>query len=537
MSNQFSWVTRFLERPHLFVAPVALLFLSVFVALAIGHGEFFNVGIVIGGLLAATLALVLGRNYWLMIPLAFSAELPAIPLEGRLIELGEAAIVICSGIFVARFALRQQRLTVFRMSHAAVLLYTAWAVFIFWQNPVWLSVASGELGGARFYAKIVMGCAAFIILANQQVGERESRTIIILMLIGAGISTTRNIASYYIPALGGTAALDMGAVSGGPATTDSYYSWHQYIAGVPFLIMVLLFSRYRAKEIFTLQRVWAPVLLVVCTVVILLSGKRAGAASIPACAMTAALIRREYGYLMLWVGGAVTAGILLVAGQGSLFHLPQTAQRALSWLPGQWDSDLESFEGGQDEFRTTLRRLAWEKIQRDPWIGRGYRVDMALIQKTLDIGGGGMEGQVLPFALGSSWHNTWLGYAADLGIPASILAALVFATFIKMGWRLSRQLPSGSWASTLTIYITLLAILRLLNSHTSGHSATDAFDRWWMYALLVSLAVQFAKEKQPPAPPAVPSLQPAGEPRGLALPSLAPARAGQPRRAPSPSVR
>ena len=532
MSNQFSWVTRFLERPHLFVAPVALLFLSVFVALAIGHGEFGSVGLIVGGLLAGGLALALGRYYWLLIPLAFSADVPAFPLEGRLVELAEAAIVLCSVIFLVRFALRQQRLTMFRMSHAPVMMFTAWAMFIFWENPVWLSVSGGELGGARFYAKIVMALAAFLIMANQQIGERESRWVIILVLIGAALSTVRNIAAFYLPALGGQAAAAASAVASAAAALEgeSYYSWHQFIAGVPITVILVLLSRYKAREIFSLERIHTLGLFLISAALILFSGKRAGLASVPACAVFAAIIRKEFGYLALWVGGAVIAGTLLIAGQGSLFHLPLTAQRTLSWLPGQWDPELQSMEGGNDDFRSTLRQLAWEKIQRDPWVGRGYRVDMALIQQSMDIGGGGLEGQVLPCALGSAWHNTWLGYAADLGIPASILNGLILLTFLKMGWRLSIQLPARSWPATLAMYITLLTFLRLLTSHTGGHSANDQFNNWWMYGLLVSLAVKLAQDQEVAAAAGETSPPRAGEPLGLALPGLAPLRAGGLRR-------
>lgn len=498
MSNQFSWVTRFLERPHLFVAPIALLFLAVFVALAVGHGDFSMVGIVVGGLMVVGLTLMLGRNYWLLIPLAFSSQLPAIPVQGRLVELAEATIAVCAVVFVVRFALRQQTFTLFRLSHAGILMYTAWAMFIFWENPVWMNVTAGELGGARFYAKIVMALAAFLIMANQRIGKREAMWVIILVLVGTGLSSARSIASYFIPALGGTAAVAAAGIGGAGAGNelDSFYSWHQHIGAVPFVVIVLLLSRYKAREIFSLQRMWLPVLFLACSAVVILSGKRAAVASVPVCAIIAAVLRKEFGYLALWIGGAIAAALLLVAGQGTLFNLPLTAQRSLSWLPGQWAPELQSVEGGQDEFRSTLRRLAWEKIQRDPWVGLGYRVDMALIQQSIDIGGGGIEGQVLPFALGSAWHNTWLGYAADLGIPASVLAGLIFLTFTTMGWRLSTQLPSASQQATVATYFTFLVILLLINSHTSGHSANDQFDRWWTYGILVSLAVQAAKDKE-----------------------------------------
>ena len=537
MNHQFSWVTRFLEQPHLIVAPVALLLLAVFTALAVGHGEFATVSIVVGGMLAVGLTLMLGRDYWLLIPLAFSADLPAIPVAGRLVELGEAAIAVCSLVFVIRYALRQQTFTLFRPTHAAVMMYTAWAVFIFWENPVWLSISAGELGGARFYAKIDMALAAFLILANQQIGRREAKWVLVLMLVGTVLSTAHNIASYFIPALGGSAAVAAYGLGGVLAANevDSFYSWHQHIGAVPSLIIILMLSRYRSREIFSLQKIWMPALLLVCATLVLLSGKRATAAAVPIFAVIATVIRKEYGYLMLWVGGAAAAGLLLVAGQGILFHLPLTAQRALSWLPGQWDAELQSMEWGQDEFRSTLRRLASEKIQRDPWVGLGYRVDMALIQQSMDIGGGGTEGQVLPFAMGSAWHNTWLGYAADLGIPASVFAALIFLTFIKTGWRLSTRLPAGSLPATLAIYITLQTIVNLVRSHTSGHSALDQFDRWWMYGLLVSLAVQAAKDKEARALSGGDSSPGTGATAVLEPVSLAPRGAGQPRRSRLPT--
>ncbi len=532
MSTQFSWVTRFLERPHLFVAPIALLMLAVFVALAVGHGDFSMVGIVVGGLMVVGLTLMLGRNYWLLIPLAFSSQLPAIPVQGRLVELAEATIAVCAVVFVIRFALRQQSFTLFRPSHAPVLMYTLWAMFIFWENPVWLSISAGELGGARFYAKILMALAAFLIMANQRIGPREAKWVIILVLVGTGVATARAIASYYLPALGGSAAVTAAGLGGaaGGDVLDSYYSWHQHLGTIPFTLIALMLSRYKAREIFSLQRMWLPVLFLTCMALILLSGKRASVASVPACAIIAAILRKEYGHLALWVGGAVTAGALLVAGQGTLYHLPLTAQRALSWLPGQWDPELQSMEGGEDIFRSTLRRLAWEKIQRDPWIGQGYRVDMALIQQSMDIGGGGTEGQVLPYALGSAWHNTWLGYAADLGIPASILAALIFVTFIRKGWRISTELPSGSTEATVAAYFTFLVILLFINSHTSGHSANDQFDRWWTYGILVSLAVQAAKNKEARKLAGEGASPVIGQGAVLAPAGPAPLEAGQPRR-------
>ena len=122
---------------------------------------------------------------------------------------------------------------------------------------------------------------------------------------------------------------------------------------------------------------------------------------------------------------------MLVGGQDTLFHLPLTAQRSLSWLPGRWDSRLAFMEGGKDEFRAKLRDLAEEKIRKDPWIGTGYDVNLTAAQRLMLTMGNKFEALIMQMALGSSWHNRWLGYAADLGIPASILLAVIYLFVIS----------------------------------------------------------------------------------------------------------
>ena len=139
-----------------------------------------------------------------------------------------------------------------------------------------------------------------------------------------------------------------------------------------------------------------------------------------------------------------------------------------------------------------------KKIEKDPWFGTGYQVNLSLAQ-TLTAQyaarGGDTELQVAPFAMGSAWHNTWLGYAADFGIPASVIAGIIYLTVIRRGYRTFRASPAHSLTQMLAMYILLFTLRDLAFSHTGGHSANDAFTRWWMYGLLVSLAIANKKRE------------------------------------------
>lgn len=485
-------VTRIVSRFHIIVTVILALIGAAILGASAGGGDFFDIYAILFGAAFMAIILALGDKYWMVVVFSFTAQLPAVPIQGRMLELPELAAILCSAVFLIRYAVKRQKFSVFRKQHVPVLLYTGWVVLIFALNPVGLSDAGSSLGGARFYAKIILGLAAFLIVANQEVSEKDCRTIIAIIIVGGILESVYQIGMFFLP-------LNLLGIDGGVqfgADPDSFYSWHQALAQVPILLICLGFARYKASEIFSIRKIWLPVVFALCVILIALSGKRAALASVPLFAISAAAARREWGALALWLTGATMAAGIVVIGQGELFRLPLTVQRALSTLPARWDSELDMMAGGQDLFREELRRQALIKIQNDPWLGTGYQVNLSLAQ-ALSVQyatrGGDTELQVAPFAMGSAWHNTWLGYAADFGIPASVIAAIIYLSVFRRSWVTFRQSPSNSLFQTITLYIFIFTARDIAFSHTGGHSANDPFSRWWMYGLLVALELSNRK--------------------------------------------
>ena len=157
-------------------------------------------------------------------------------------------------------------------------------------------------------------------------------------------------------------------------------------------------------------------------------------------------------------------------------------QRTLSYLPGNWDSEIRAqFENGIDPFRKELRELAWEKIKAQPFIGQGYALNLNEAYGIRQTEGNLNEFSIRLMALGSQWHNTWLGIWADFGFPQVIFWAIFWLQGIVIGYRVYRKAPDGSPSRTLAMMILIYFIADVLRSWTSGHSALDPFTRWWMY--------------------------------------------------------
>lgn len=513
---------RFTARLHIIVATLVALVAAVVFGLSAGAGDFSLIGMGLG--LAFLLAIMnqMGSRYWLVIPFAFVSQLAAIPVGGKLLELPEVVTFVCLMYFLVQLALKKQKFTFFRKGHVPVQLYAAWALVVFMNNPVGLNEMGSSLGGLRFYGKIGLALIAFLLVANQEVGERECKWVLIIFVSGAFLASAQEVFFLFFPRVDSNVLREI--------DEDSFYTWHQVLSVVPLLMIQLLFSRYRSSQIFSFHRIWLLGLFLACVGMVVLSGKRGAVASVPFFAVAAAFMRREFGFLFLWLVGAGLACAIVIVGHGELFHLSLTAQRALSFLPARWDVEIASVAGGKDDFRDMLRLLAREKIQRDPWVGTGYKIDNRMMEMALTKAVTGIEDQVLPYALGSAWHNTWLGYAADFGIPASILVGIIFLWVLYGSWTLFRASPPNSLTQTLAFFIFLFTFRDVVFSNTGGHSALDAYARWWVYGLLVALTLT-NRQRQAAQPPSTVLA------RGRAVdePAFAARPAGLPATAPRPS--
>lgn len=461
-------------RLPLILATLVGLVLTFFIGAAIGQSEFIEVYLLFFCLGAGLAVLALRSKYWMLIPIAFSLSLPAIPFFRRAFELPEVAIMLCAVLFACRYALNPRGVSLFRLPHVGVMLYSAWAGVIFFLHPVGLSGMGSSLGGARFYFKIALALVSFVILANQRITERDAKWIIRLLIIGSIFSMVLNIAKYKL----------FGALSPYPDLAEGYYTWHQEMALPAVWIVIWLMSRYKTKEV--LSRPWLLLVLFICIAVAALSGKRAGFATVLLTPLIAAMLRKEYLYVGI---GAVLAAILigfLTLGQGDLFRLPLRVQRVLSYFPGKWDWQVASeFAAGIDPFRTEMRRLAWINIYRHPFVGEGYGVARREIATAAQLYG--LEAVTQNLATGSSWHNTWLGIWADFGLPAVLFWAIFWIQVVVVGIWVYRRTVHASPYRTLSLMLLVSFLIGIIRSWTSGHSAELAFSTWWMFGALLAM--------------------------------------------------
>ncbi len=458
------------------------LLVALFLGMAVGEGRRMHIAAVFAVMVGAPILLSLGKNYWYLIPASLLSGLPAIPFGGRNIDLAELCIALCFGIFITRVAFKLDRIVLWRPTHIPIYLFMFWVVFIFCLYPVGLAVFGASTMGARFYLQLVLAFMAFIIIASRDITEKDCKWIIFFVLGGSVINTTYTIVSFILFGPGDE-ILNPGA------DTDGAYTWHQSLSVPAMAVVFLLFSWKKPRDILGFRN---PILLLVYLFAIALtlySGKRMALIAVLVAPLVSAVVYRQYTYIFAGAFFAVIFSLAIIFGHGDFFRLPPQMQRTLSWLPAKWDSEFYNMAGGKDPFREALRRFAMENIDRYPIIGRGFAIEYSEVIGQIGASRylGGDDMQAAPYAIGRAWHNTWLGYAADFGIPFSVIQGILYLTVLIIAFKTSRAYPFGSLHSIVAIYILIFTVRDLLASHTSGHSALDAYARWWIYGLIFSL--------------------------------------------------
>lgn len=484
--------------------------LAVMLGSAVGGQDFVRVALVLGAFIGVGTFLALGKNYWLLIPLSLGASFPAVPLGGRAIEFPELAIAGCAVMFAARIATRKEKLVVFRSVNVPILLFVAWVGMVFAMYPVGFAMLGSAQGGGRFYLKLGLAFAAFLILSSRTYSERDIKWIFAFLIFGAFFSL---IYQFTTTVLGGP-VID-------PATgmvQEEFYTWHQNLSGPAMTIVYLMCAKWSPKEIWGLQRLWLVLVYAVCFVLVLMSGKRMALVAVVLAPLVSAIMFRQYVYILVALMLALAASSALVAGQGQWFKLPLLAQRTLSWLPGDWAPELQGMTSGTDEWRAELRFMATELTKQHPLVGRGFAVDISDTTTAVMMAqrGGAIDIQVAGYALGRAWHNTWLGYAADFGIPLSVIQLIVYLWAAVLSIKVFRHYGNSSVFGVFALYLLIFTIRDLVASHTSGHTALDAWSRWWMYGVLVSLYSALPKTKK-----VTPAKSPAREPQSPLAPEPA----------------
>jgi hypothetical protein len=209
--------------------------------------------------------------------------------------------------------------------------------------------------------------------------------------------------------------------------------------------------------------------------------------------------------------------VALISLQGSVLQLPRTMQRALSWLPGDWDQAATADAEGSSQWRFEMWEWAWndDRIIRDRTWGQGFGLsidDMNLIASSLMAGEGGgtrLGGSDREnFMITGTFHSGPLSTIKYIGIVGLSLYYPLMCYMALLAWRLCIR-ARGTKAFTLALFVGIPIIYEPFNFVVIFGGLDSNYAQLLFWAGLLNMTQRYVErvDKASIEPPAINSLE------------------------------
>ena len=361
----------------------------------------------------------LGKKVWLLIPLfaVFSGAVNMLPghFAPRDLAVGVAAAILPPIWVMKRFPIR------FRLGSIEVALLALFAFVgqAYFRNPVGLSIFGSGVIGGRPYFELVVSVVAFLILSVQIVDFKSIRLMIFANFAGSVALPIYNTVLGLFPSLA-----IYGASIYQSGTTSRAISEHllgsdpnqgggrrAYLARFSRPIMNLILAFKSPLQLIVPKNFGYLLLAAFAGVCVLLGGFRSGVAGYGMLVIVAAILHRKPIQLVVMglIGGPVIAVLLVL--QGAVIELPSPAQRALSFLPADWNDDAVENAQDSSEWRFEMWEVALssDRYIRNKWFGDGFGFTARELSYQMELMATGMA----PADMQDSVANNFRSQAAD----------------------------------------------------------------------------------------------------------------------------
>ena len=344
------------------VALVLGLLSAVAIGSAVGGSDIRMVGAVFGISALLVSFVKLKTTIWVLLPISWflTGRLGFLPLP---LTVRDMCFLVVIGFFTLFFATRAvpwKR----KLGSLDYLIYINifYLISVYVRNPVGTFVFQSELVGGRPYFEIALAFGAFAILSRVNLTPFIAKIFPLLFLIPAATISALEITARLIPTLAYPISLIYGGVSGmsvGGVIQEETKVGETRITSlkdVGQIGVLALVSKYRPLTMVSPLFPLRALMLVMCLAAVFAAGFRSVVLIAGVYLFLSTLLRRSARDVWTGISLALLGIILLISLQGSTLQLPLTMQRALSWLPGDWDNEAVADAEGSSQWRFEM----WE---------------------------------------------------------------------------------------------------------------------------------------------------------------------------------
>ncbi|MBV9674425.1 MAG: O-antigen ligase family protein [Verrucomicrobia bacterium] len=435
----------------------AAIAVSIGIGILVGSEEALLLAGIFGFMLALAINLTLRERIWILIPAFWyvTGRIGALPLPFSVRDL---AILLAAGMFVLLFAIRAIRgNTKTEFLDVMVFVNFAYLMTVFFRNPAGLNSLGSSTVGGRPYFDAAIGLVAFVVLTRVHLTPRLAKILPLLVAIPPITTSLLGALTHFVPSSAPFVSrlysdIDVseyllqqaGMDTSGPSRVTSLLS------GARVGLLSLLSYFEPLSLLLPIHWFRFGCFFAVC-IGIALSGFRNAILFLAFAFVVATWLRRGLGKAILVsiVGVILAFGLVTIHNFG--FSLPVPAQRALSFLPGDWDADAKADAEDSADWRFYM----WDMVlHTDTYIhnkllgdGFGFSSYELQIMENAQLGETGfVDGsRQESFLIQGAFHSGPLSAVRYVGAVGLSLYLLLLVTSACYAWKLIRRCSNSDF--------------------------------------------------------------------------------------------
>jgi hypothetical protein len=415
----------------------------------IGTGDLVPVLTFFGGAAVLTLVLILKGRIWLLVPACWylTGSFGSLPFSDR-----ELSVLVTFGVFIVFIAFRIMPIeTRFHLLDAFVLLNLGYLATVYLRSPVGVAALGSAMVGGRPYFETVIAVLAYFVLSRAPLTPRTARVLPCLIAFPQIAVSILSALTHFIPQLGPIAGI---IYSGANVSTDAAEMTPEEANGADRVVSLgtvgevgtlALLSYFSPLSLLNPARLTRFVMFALVCLSFALAGYRNGISMLIASCALAAYSRGGLREALRTLTCLLLIVLGLVGMQSTGLHLPLTAQRALSFLPGSWDYEAKADAEGSSEWRFYMWRqaLTSDEFIKNRLLGDGFgfsAYELQIMEKDVPnggspfIGGDIEESQMIQGAFHSGPISA-IRFVGYVGLVLYLVLSFVAAFY---AWRLIR---------------------------------------------------------------------------------------------------
>jgi hypothetical protein len=402
---------------------------------------------VIGGVTAASIFFGLGRRLYLLIPICMglTGKIGVLPIPFSLAQL---VIIASSAYFIADIIFQKRtEKAPFETIDLWLWINLLYLVTVFFRNPVGFAfLGSGDRVGGMPYVNILLATFAYLILSRVRITPEYARKLPLWILAVAAFSTLAGAVALFAPKIGiilGRFYSEFIPTTFQEADIRAGETRFAFFQTLGTKLILYVIAQTNPLSLIHFRHLGSLCLYLSGLVMIFLSGFRNAIISSILYTILGGFLRDRF------LGVVKIAFVLIVIILGTIIvsftniNLPWTAQRALCFLPGNWDPDAERDAKGSSEWRYEMWEIALtsDKYIHNKIFGDGFGFMRADFERGVDMMDGRssiMEGEAQQemFLLDGDFHSGPVSSVKFVGYVGLVLFLPLLFTMAGAGFQL-----------------------------------------------------------------------------------------------------